>query len=74
MLETNPGETVVKLDFQEGRSIEFKTMVNDNAVKTVAAFANSISSKKQVACLGLVSPGNYRAMDGPGNTAAEIVL
>lgn len=34
------GCIAVKLDMEEGRSVEFKTMVNDSAVKTVAAFAN----------------------------------
>lgn len=31
----------MKLDLVEGRNVEFKTIVNDSAVKTVAAFANS---------------------------------
>ena len=60
MLETNPGETVVKLDFQEGRSIEFKAMVNDNAVKTVAAFANSDGGRIYI---GVADDGEVLGID-----------
>lgn len=31
----------MKLEFEEGRSVEFKTVVNDNAIKTIVAYANS---------------------------------
>lgn len=31
----------MKLEFEEGRSVEFKTMVNDSAIKTIVAYANS---------------------------------
>lgn len=31
----------MKLDLEEGRSVEFKTVVNDSAIKTVIAYANS---------------------------------
>ena len=51
----------MKLDFEEGRSVEFKTMVNDSAIKTIVAYANSDGGQLFI---GVADDGEVLGVDG----------